>query len=80
MEEFNLSNLKYYYMNDKYDLEGLYNWILSNIEFNVGTEEDEIDSTYSLIDDLFEGSSYNKVLTKDGTWVIYFELREEFRR
>lgn len=80
MGEFNLNNLKYYYMNDRYDLEGLYNWILANIEFNVGTEEDEIDSTYSLIDDLFEGSSYNKALTKDGTWVIYFELREEFRR
>lgn len=80
MGEFNLNNLKYYYMNDRYDLEGLYNWILANVEFNVGTEEDEIDSTYSLIDDLFEGSSYNKALTKDGTWVIYFELREEFRR
>lgn len=80
MEEFNLSKLKYGFKDNEYDLEGLYNWILDNVEFNAGTEEDEIDSAYSLIDDLFEGSSYNKALTKDGTWVIYFELREEFRR
>lgn len=80
MDEFDLNRLKYSYENGKYNLEELYNWILENVEFNVGTEQDEIDSAYSLIDDLFEASSYNKILTKNGTWINYYKLREEFNR
>lgn len=77
---FELNELKYARMNENYNLEDLWNWILDNVDLYVGTEEDDEDHAYALIDDLFEGSSYKKIPLKDGRWISAYNLREEFRR
>lgn len=77
---FELNKIKYARMNENYDLEGLWNWILVNVDLYVGTEEDEEDYAYGLIDDLFEGSSYKKIQLKDGKWISAYNLREEFKK
>lgn len=74
--EFDLRQLKYNNMNDEYDLEGLYEWILENVEDYSG---DDL-FAYYLIDDLFEGSSYNEIRLNDGRWITAYSLREEFKR
>lgn len=77
MEEFDLKKLKYSFKNNEYDLEGLYNWILDNVEDDTCSGDEY---AYNLIDDLFEGSSYNEVLMRNRRWIKYYKLREEFRK